>query len=212
MNAKNDPRRAAFFMPTGASAGTATPVFNGFVIGSLAWAAPISDYSKLSVKYGQDLGGFSPYMRVAEVYFIIAEAASKGWNTGGLSAKDAYETALSLSFEENEVSSADATAYINGAGKFDGTLKQIWYEQWVAMFKQGMEGWSHTRRTGIPDNLYIAPGRAPQYADHNIPPFRSPYPATERNLNSANCKPFDDQVVDNLWGKQMWWDTRTGVH
>ena len=82
----------------------------------------------------------------------------------------------------------------------------------VAMFKQGMEGWSLYRRTGVPDNLYPAPGRPANYSNHNVPPFRSPYPDKERNLNNANCAPFDAEVVDNLWGKQMWWDTRTGVH
>lgn len=77
---------------------------------------------------------------------------------------------------------------------------------------QGMEGWSLYRRTGVPDNLYPAPGRPANYSNHNVPPFRSPYPDKERNLNNANCAPFDAEVVDNLWGKQMWWDTRTGVH
>ena len=106
----------------------------------------------------------------------------------------------------------DIADYLANAGKFTNDKKQIYYEEWVAMFKQGMEGWSLYRRTGVPDNLYPAPGRPANYSNHNVPPFRSPYPDKERNLNNANCAPFDAEVVDNLWGKQMWWDTRTGVH
>jgi hypothetical protein len=40
--------------------------------------------------------GFSPIMRAAEVHFIIAEAASKGWNTGGITTQQAYEGVLLL--------------------------------------------------------------------------------------------------------------------
>ena len=80
------------------------------------------------------------------------------------------------------------------------------------MFKQVMEGWSLYRRTGTPETMYIAPGRANKYANHNVPPLRSPYPVTEKNLNSANNAPFNADVVDDLWGKPMWWDTREGVY
>ena len=155
--------------------------------------------------------GFSPYMRVAEPWFCVAEASMLGWNTG-ISAEDAYNKAVTYSMEENSVSAEDIADYLANAGKFTNDKKQIYYEEWVAMFKQGMEGWSLYRRTGVPDNLYPAPGRPANYSNHNVPPFRSPYPDKERNLNNANCAPFDAEVVDNLWGKQMWWDTRTGVH
>ena len=91
-------------------------------------------------------------------------------------------------------------------------MDQIWYEEWVAMFKQGMEGWTLYRRTGVPRDNYIAPGRAARYQNHNVPPFRSPYPDTEHNLNGANCEPFAADVKDDFWGKQMWWDQRTNVY
>ncbi len=217
MNANNDPRIGVYFSPTQSSQTPGdpdytdgTPLYRGYIIGASV-NPPAKNYSVWGYKYGQDLGGMSPYMRVAEVYFHIAEAATLGYNTGGITVEAAYTKALNFSMEENEVSAADATAYMEGAGKFTGQLKQIWYEEWVAMFKQGMEGWSLYRRTGVPENNYIAPGRAVQYTDHNVPPFRSPYPATETDLNKSNNAPFNAEVVDNLWGKQMWWDTRTGV-
>ena len=213
----NDPRLPIYCTPTpssqtptGEDYTDGTPVYRGYTIGA-ATNPPSSLYSVWGHRYGIDLGGFSPWMRVAEVYFHIAEAAKLGYNTG-MTAEEAYNKAVAFSLEENGVADADAAAYLAGAGKFNGSMDQIWYEEWVAMFKQGMEGWSLYRRTGVPRDNYIAPGRASRYADHNVPPFRSPYPDTEHNLNSANCAPFAAEVKDDFWGKQMWWDQRTNVH
>ena len=227
--ANNDPRISIYCKPTPSSLNPddkddpesgyktdytdGTPVYRGYVIGAKSNAIS-KKYSVWGYNYGENLGGFSPWMRVAEVYFHIAEAKMLGYNVGSYAAtaEEAYNKAVALSLEENGVAEADAEAYLAGAGKFDGSIKKLWYEEWVAMFKQGMEGWSLYRRTGTPENMYIAPGRPAQYANHNVPPFRSPYPSTERNLNKANNAPFDADVVDNLWGKQMWWDTREGVY
>ena len=220
MNTNKDPRIGVYFTPTPSSQiegdedyTDGTPVYRGYTIGAKDNAVA-KLYSVWGYRYGQDLGGFSPWMRVAEVYFHIAEAKMLGYNVGNYAAtaEEAYNKAVELSLEENEVSDADAAAYLAGAGKFDGTIKKIWYEEWVAMFKQGMEGWSLYRRTGTPENMYIAPGRPAQYENHNVSPLRSPYPSTERNLNKANNAPFDAEVVDNLWGKPMWWDKREGVY
>ena len=220
MNTNKDPRIGVYFTPTPSSQiegdedyTDGTPVYRGYTIGAKDNAVA-KLYSVWGYRYGQDLGGFSPWMRVAEVYFHIAEAKMLGYNVGSYAAtaEEAYNKAVAFSLEENEVSDADAAAYLAGAGKFDGTVKKIWYEEWVAMFKQGMEGWSLYRRTGTPENMYIAPGRPAQYENHNVSPLRSPYPSTERNLNKTNNAPFDAEVVDNLWGKPMWWDKREGVY
>ncbi|MDR0756869.1 MAG: SusD/RagB family nutrient-binding outer membrane lipoprotein [Tannerella sp.] len=215
---RDDPRISIYFTPTPSSQtpgdpdyDDGKPLYRGYIIGA-SLNPPAKNYSVWGDRYGIDLGGFSPYYRAAEVYFHIAEAASLGYNTGGVTAEEAYSKGIELSMEENGVSAAEAQAYLEGAGKFGGDRKQIWYEEWVAIFKQGMEGWSLYRRTGTPENNYIAPGRANQYADHTCPPFRSPYPDKELNLNKTNNKPFRDEVKDDFWGKQMWWDTRTNVH
>ena len=47
---------------------------------------------------------------------------------------------------------------------------------------------------------------------HNDVPFRMPYPDNEYQYNKENVEAATVDVVDNTWGKQMWWDTRTGVH
>ncbi|MCD7976505.1 MAG: SusD/RagB family nutrient-binding outer membrane lipoprotein [Tannerellaceae bacterium] len=212
-----DPRIGVFFDPTPLSQMPDDedytpdyPKYRGYTIGASSNAI-VKLYSIWGYKYAQDLAGFSPFMRVAEVYFHIAEASMLGYNTG-TTAEEAYNKAVRFSMEENEVSPEDIETYMADAGKFDGTIKKIWYEEYIAMFKQAMEGWSLYRRTGMPETMYIAPGRANIYSNHNVPPFRSPYPITEMNLNGANNAPYNAEIVDDFWGKQMWWDTRTGVY
>ena len=225
---RDDPRISVYFTPTPSSQTKptekdledpdfitdytdGTPVYRGFTIGSASNAVS-SRYSVWAYRFGIDLGGFSPYYRASETFFLIAEAAMLGYNTGGITAEEAYNTAVALSLEENGVKEADIEDYLDGAGKFDGTKEMIWYESWVANFKNGMEGWTLYRRTGIPSNHYIAPGRANRYSNHNVPPFRSLYPSQELQLNRENNEPYNNKIVDDFWGQQMWWDTRTGVY
>jgi hypothetical protein len=212
LKANSDPRLPVYARPTLNSVADGSPDYVGYTVGASANGVPAA-LSGMGARFETNRGGFSPYYRAAETWFLIAEAAMLNYNTGGISASEAYTTAVTLSLEENGIDAADIAAYLSGAGAFDNTKKKIWYEEWVALFKQGMEGWSLYRRTGTPDFLYIAPGRdMASYGNHNVPPFRSPYPDKERNLNGANNKPFDAEVEDDFWGKQLWWDTRTGVH
>lgn len=215
MNENVDPRIGVYFDPTANSKEAGKPEYAGHGIGEAQGPAKgIASVSVWGYKYGQDLGGVSPWMRSSEVMFYIAEAKHLGFNVGGYaeSVEDAYNQGVMLSMEENGVKTADAEAYLAGKGKFDGTIDQVWYEEWVAMFKQGMEGWSLYRRTGVPKTNHIANGRAEKYRDHNVPPFRSPYPDKERDLNGDNNAPFGANVKDDFWGQQMWWDTRVGVY
>jgi hypothetical protein len=211
LKSRNDPRLPVYARPTRNSVEADSPDYVGYTVGAAVNGVP-AQLSGIGARFETDRGGFSPYYRAAETHFHIAEAAKLGYNTGGVTAESAYTTAVTLSLEENGIDAADIAAYLTGSGAFDDTKEKIWYEEWVALFKQGMEGWSLYRRTGTPGFLYIAPGRAEKYTDHNVPPFRSPYPDKERNLNGSNNKPFDAEVQDDFWGKQMWWDTRTGVH
>lgn len=181
----------------------------GEYTGSVIGAPSVSDIRKLSrigARFRDDFKGFTPYLRAAETFFNIAEASKLGWTTG-TTTKNAYEKAVTLSLAENGIE--DASVYLAGKAKFNDTFEQIYQQEWLAIFKQGMEAWSLYRRTGIPSTHYFAPGS--KYVGHNSPPFRYPYPVNESSLNGANLAPFQAEVVDNFWGKKMWWDTRSGV-
>lgn len=201
--ALDDPR-----LPVYAHPAESDGQYRGFTIG--AGSQPnIATISRIGARFRDDPAGFIPYMRYAETMFHIAEAAQKGYSVG-MDAKTAYDAAVTASLLENEIAQADITAYLAGDGAFDGTLETIYLQEWISLFKQGMEAWSLYRRTGVPSTHYVAPGTS--YTGHNSPPFRYPYPNNESSLNGANSGPYVNEVVDNFWGKQMWWDTRTGVN
>lgn len=50
-----------------------------------------------------------------------------------------------------------------------------------------------------------------QYKTNDVP-FRMPYPDNEYQYNKENVEAAAAEIVDNTWGKQMWWDTRANVH
>ena len=167
-------------------------------------------YSLIGTRFREDMGGFSPIYRAAETYFHLAEAAVRGWNVG-VSAKNAYDAGITSSLEENGVES-EAAGYLAGKAAFDGTLNQIYLQEWICLFKQGMEAWSLYRKTGIPTTHHIARSMEEcGYTGHNTPPLRYPYPLIESSLNGDNSAGPMADVVDDFWGKQMWFDTRTGL-
>ncbi len=167
-------------------------------------------YSLIGVRFRETQAGFSPIYRAAETYFHLAEAAARGWNVG-MSAQAAYDAGVSASCEENGVSAA---AYLAGPAKFDGTLNQIYLQEWISLFKQGMEAWSLYRKTGVPASHHIASSLDESgYSGkgHNTPPLRYPYPDSEASLNGENSAAARAAVVDDFWGTPMWYDTRVGV-
>jgi hypothetical protein len=199
----DDPR-----LPVYAVAAASDGQFRGFTIGASA-QPNLATISRIGLRFRKDPAGFSPIFRYSEVMFSVAEAAKKGWNTG-TTTQVAYEEAVTASLEENGIETGGINSYLASDGAFADTFEQIYLQQWIALFKQGMEGWSLYRRTGIPSSHYVAPGSF--FPGHNTPPLRYPYPANEGTLNGANNKPFSDQVVDNFWGKPMWYDQRTGLN
>lgn len=192
--------------------------------------------------------GFTPYYKACETYFMMAEAALLGWKTP-LSAKEAYEKGVRLSFAgEKEISDpwtpadrqlADdaADTYLAGKGAWDGTTDRLFYEEWVALYKEVNEAWALYRRTGYPKYIQTAvyseesaknyknsgcvagarqyPGdKADAYWGENVHtdvPFRMPYPNNQFTYNKANVEAASVGIVDYAWGKQLWWDKRTGV-
>jgi hypothetical protein len=207
----NDPRLSVYAKPTtnytnGVSGSTQ---YAGYQNG-LEAAASVAAYSGIGTRFMSvnSLTGFSPWLRSCETYFAIAYAASKGWNVG-LTQQAAYEKAVTLSIEENGGTSTDASTFLAGGGKYDGTQAQLFTQWWVSVFKNGMEAWSLFRMSGYPAGNGIAPDSF--YPNHNTPPMCYGYPDTERNLNAENCKPEAASESDYFWGKQMWWDTRVGL-
>lgn len=204
LKALSDPRLGVYAHPAPSDG-----EYRGVIVGPIGQVSP-SNYSRIGARFRDDPQGFSPFMNAAEVKFIYAEAAARGWNVG-LAAQTYYEQGITLSMNENGITDANAiTAYLQSAPvRWNGNIERIYLQKWICVYKQNYEAWAESRRTDVP-LMSAAPGSV--FPGHNRPPFRLPYPASESTLNGANSGPFVADVKDNLWGKQMWWDTRTNVH
>lgn len=175
--------------------------------------APIlNTISRIGVIYREDPAGASPFFKACESYYIIAEAAMRGWNVG-MTAEEAYEKAVRLSMEDNKVADADVDAYLAGKGKWDNTKERIWWDMWVGLFKNNFEAWALYRRTGVPTTNYPAI-ESVWKGIHNDQPFRLPYPNNQYlyNTDMVNAAISSQGIIDHCWGKQLFWDTRTGVN
>ncbi|SEI50285.1 Starch-binding associating with outer membrane [Dyadobacter koreensis] len=126
-----------------------------------------------------------PLLRVrmisaAEVHFILAEAALKGWAAG--SAKTHYEEAIKASFNTWTVSNSYAAYMAQPGVVFDNTLRQIIEQKWIAGWTAATEAWFDYRRTGFPE-LKAGPS-----AKRQVLPVRFYYMRDEININKANAQ------------------------
>lgn len=183
--------------------------YRGYQNGAKTPPPVLTRISYIGDRYMNNAAGFTPFFKSCENYYIMAEAAMLGYNVG-VSAQEAYENAVRLSMEDNGINQTATDAYLAGKGKWDNTKERIWWDEWVALFKDNFEAWALYRRTGIPSTNY--PSLNSIYGDaHNDQPFRLPYPNNEYLFNRENLDVPLNNVTDYVWGQQMWWDTRTGV-
>ncbi len=191
----------------------AHPNVDGEYVGIAPGAQPddIAKISRIGARFRDDPSGFTPFLRYCEVEFYKAEGAMKGFNVGGVSAEDAYYAGITASMEENgiDVGGLDTTYFANPVVAWNNDIKQIHFQKWISIFKEGEEVWAECRRTDVP---LMGEAVGSPYQSHNRPPFRYPYPTSEYNLNGANIEAVAGGIVDYFWGQQMWWDVRSDVH
>ncbi|MCX6333548.1 MAG: SusD/RagB family nutrient-binding outer membrane lipoprotein [Bacteroidia bacterium] len=158
------------------------------------------------------------YMDYAEVQFILAEAALKGWISGGASAaKNYYEAGVRASMGKWSaegalltpavtITTGDVSTYLaSPLGSWDlATNKEAFLgnQKYLALFWVGMEAYHEYRRTGYP---VLTIGEGTIYND-NILPTRFGYPNTTMSTNAANASTAL-QVMggDNDMKTPVWW-------
>ncbi|KAA0992449.1 SusD/RagB family nutrient-binding outer membrane lipoprotein [Dyadobacter aurulentus] len=144
--------------------------------------------SWLNSMYMQPTGALlkSRLMSAAEVNFILAEAAQKGWAAGD--AKTNYEAAIQASFTTWGVAGALPAYLAQPLVAYNGTLRQIIEQKWIASWTAATEAWFDYRRTGFPE-LKTGP-----QSKRAALPLRFYYMLDERNLNKANA----DNAISKL--------------
>ena len=123
----------------------------------------------------------SRMMSAAEVRFILAEAALKGWSVAG-AAKTHYEAGVKASLDTWGTTAAYATYIAQKGVAYDGTLKQIIEQKWISSWTAAQEAWFDYRRTGFPE-LTVGPASI-----RKVLPVRFYYMLDERNLNKINTE------------------------
>jgi hypothetical protein len=123
----------------------------------------------------------SRMMSAAEVRFILAEAALKGWSVTG-DAKTHYDAGIKASMDTWGTTAAYASYMTQKGVAYDGTLKQIIEQKWISSWTAAQEAWFDYRRTGFPE-LTVGPS-----AIRKVLPVRFYYMLDERNLNKTNTE------------------------
>ncbi len=159
--------------------------------------------SHLAEMYKQASGEYlvSRMMSAAEVHFIIAEAALKGWT--GEDAQTHYEEGVRSSLTAWGLA-GDYGTYIQQPGVvFDGTLGQIMEQKWIASWTAATESWFDWRRTGYPQ---LKPGKE---VKRDAIPLRFYYSVKEQDLNGDNCQAAIDKLEETSFstgdGKNSAW-------
>jgi hypothetical protein len=192
MNTLNDPRRAYYFTQIGGA-------YSGGEYGSS------NDY--LAFSHVADLiqtptfpGTLFDY---AEVEFLLAEAAARGYTVGGTPAGH-YNNAITASILDWGGTTAEATAYLANPSvayaTAAGTYKQkIGIQSWIGYYNRGFEAWTQWRRLDYP---LLVPG-ADALSDI---PLRYTYPINEQTLNGDNWKAASTAVGGDAVDTKLFWD------
>jgi len=182
-------------------------LYVGLEAGTLGYSTP--DLSLYGTKWFMSEDSPSTMFTYSETLFIIAEAALNGWNVG-MTAKDAYEAAITASFTQYSLT-VPAGYFSDPINDFNGATPQrelIGVQKWLALYPDGTQGWAEVRRTGFP--VYVAttePVGTFFPGDGVIK--RYPYPNTEAINNTASLNAAlaaQPGIVKTKFGKGVWWD------
>jgi hypothetical protein len=169
--------------------------YRGLKNGSLPadFGKNVPDYSSIGA-YFLEADAPSVLQSYAEVLFLQAEAAARGWIAGD--AQALYRAGVRASLEQYGIASSTAQAYAASL-PYNG-LPSIAFQKWLALYMNGPEGWAEVRRTGYP---MLTPARGAQL------PTRLIYPNEEQIVNSAN---WQSAVTASGGGTsvfdKVWWD------
>ncbi|MFT3935597.1 MAG: SusD/RagB family nutrient-binding outer membrane lipoprotein [Chitinophagaceae bacterium] len=152
----------------------------------------------------------------AESYFLLAEAALKGWYSAE-SATSLYEKGVRAAMQHwdlisgttGTITSTQVDAYvtahpITGKGAtVDNQMEQIYTQFWFGIFPDAQEVFNNFRRTGYPK---LVPNNYPGNATNGQFFRRFLYPVNEQTLNTAAYNAaVARQGADNFLTR-IWWD------
>lgn len=159
----------------------------------------------------------------AEVCFLKAEAAVKGWITDDANALYQRGIEVAIGQVHNKVygqtqivSTDDIKTYVNNHTLDTDPEKakeQINTQAWFLHFANPLEAWANLRRSDYPklyERTQFGQGQnGYQDLENNMDqPVRMFYPQEEINYNRNNYLEAIDRMGGFSWHKRMWWDTK----
>lgn len=207
LKAHNDPRLGVYASPienkTVDGAPVEAPYYRGMPTGMPDGHGYAGAETSKPGEYFLSEDACHSLMTFAEVLFLRAEAAARGW-TGG-DAEQLYRNAIRASLEQWGIEGAEIEAYLAQPGvQWSGDWReQIGLQKWLALYAQGLEAYAEVRRLNYP---VLTPGPA---ATLEQLPARYPYPFSEETFNDANFQAaIDRQGMANMndQTQPVWWD------
>ena len=161
-------------------------------------------------------------MSSAEVHFLLAEAADKGWTVTG-SVESHFKAGVTDAMEiinkhyladSRKMSNDEISTYVNtmAAGLSVNAKEAINTQAWMLHFTNPSEAWANLRRSDYPvimDRTKLKTYDGFIYDDPNLAtPTRLKYPVLESKYNTEN---YNDAIQrlggKDDWHARLWWDT-----
>ncbi len=117
-----------------------------------AWfAANSTTYSKVLGSSYRQANSPVVIVHAAAVIFAKAEAREIGWITES-TASQLYTDGITASYTQWGIPATDVNSYLTNTDVRYGTdnLKKIALQRYIALYPDGLQGWSEWRRTGVP--------------------------------------------------------------
>ncbi|HZH36619.1 MAG TPA: SusD/RagB family nutrient-binding outer membrane lipoprotein [Flavisolibacter sp.] len=145
-------------------------------------------------------------MNYAELKFILAEAALKGYITG--SAETHYNEGVSASIRQWIPNwNVPVTTYLQGADMqwatattFENRMERIHLHKYYALFLTDMQQWFEYRRTGYPA-LPMGPG----LRNNGVMPARMVYPVYVQSTNPTSYQAAVASQGPDVISTRVWW-------
>lgn len=158
----------------------------------------------------------------AEVEFLLAEAAVKGWAVTG-DTRSHYEAGVTAAMRflndhynlVDKITEQEIAGYIAANPLGDNPKEAINTQAWILHLTNPAEGWSNLRRSDYPvllERQQFGYFDGFTYEDNDMtPPVRLKYPNLESKYNGANYNAAIERLggTDD-WHKRNWWDTKAG--
>ncbi|MBD2716499.1 SusD/RagB family nutrient-binding outer membrane lipoprotein [Microvirga sp. STR05] len=140
----------------------------------------------------------SVLMSYAEVEFIRAEAAQKGWTTAD--DRTHYERGVKAAVEQWGAV-LPTTYFQNTAAAYDGSLARIMLQKYYALYFNDYQQWFEYRRTGLP----VLP-RGQDLQNGGRMPVRFRYPLVVQTNNGTNYRAAVQAMGADDVNTKVWWE------